>query len=50
MDVVGLFNIALNRKEIERLMDGLKKFHAVDTDEKLSVTWGNVKTNYLTKR
>ena len=50
LDEVGLFNIALSQKEIKKLMDGLKNFHAVDADEKLSVTWGNVKNNHPTQK
>lgn len=50
LDEVGIFNIALSQKDIERLMDGLKNFHAVDADEKLSVMWGNIKTSHITPK
>jgi hypothetical protein len=43
LDEVGLFNIALSQKNIERIMDGLTSFRAVDAERKLPTMWGKIK-------
>ena len=44
LDEIGLFNIALSQKDIERIMDGLARFsEAVNPDGKLPTMWGNIK-------
>lgn len=44
IDEVGLFNVALTEDEIKNIMtEGLKEVASIESESKLSTTWGNLK-------
>ena len=46
IDEVAVYDTALDKKEIESIMEGLaEKFHAVDPSRKLATTWAKLKIN-----
>ena len=44
MDEIVIFNRALDAKEIKQLLEGWEGAMPVDSQDKLSATWGTIKS------